>query len=102
MTRTAMKLEKLENRVNWLSTQADQGKREYDRTNNIALYRRKKNEWINNNLEEIERDRRSQRIKKLTVNNIRMEPKTRFIKNEDGQTEYDSGKVNKILSIIQY
>lgn len=93
---------KNEARIKWIDTSREQDRREYEikRNNANILYRRKKNAWLNNKLEEIERDSNNHNIKQFyrKIKNQTNKPRTRTrgLKNNESQIEYEPQKIGNI------
>lgn len=89
-------------RMKWINTKAESHRKEYKtaRNNAHATYKKKKNEWLNKKLEEIEHDRCNHKLKqfykKIKTFNAKGTPKVRGMRDNEGRIEHDPIKIGKI------
>lgn len=108
--------QKKEARIKWLKSNTEDDLQIYreKRKQGCRLFKKKKEEWINNIMEEMEQESRRNNTKKfykkLRDQNRRNAIRRRGIKNNDGRVEDDSEKIKnlwmehfqKILNIEEY
>ncbi|KAK9712565.1 hypothetical protein QE152_g24827 [Popillia japonica] len=89
-------IEKTLAQIAWMNKKDEQSRNVYTTIRNKAngIYKRKKNEWLNRQLEEINREGNRNNLrqfyKKLKCQNVKSEIKTRGMTTKDGKIEDDS------------
>lgn len=89
-------------RIKWINTRKEQDRRNYEIARNKAntLYKKKKNNWIDKTLEDIEKDRKNNNLKqfykKIKIRHGKSQIKTRGLKDKNGTIAYESYEIGKI------